>query len=82
MKQPDWTKPKHCMRHPRTTQERRVNGKRGVLRFDEYHVHIRGKRSMPNLPEAWDDVVINGYYSQHTSWKKLRRTQYRIVNCR
>lgn len=70
------------MRHPRTTQESRANGKRGVLKFDEYHVRIRGKRSTPNLPEAWDDIIKCGYYNKHTSWKKLRTTQYRVVNCR
>jgi len=56
----------HCMRRPRTTQERRENGKRSQF--------ARPKRSSCNLPNAWDDKNI---VSQR-SWKKRRRSQYRV----
>ena len=62
------------MRYPRTTQERRVNGKSNILEIDEYHIKIRAKRNFRNLPNSYDDLWI--YYEK--SWKKKRRTQYKV----
>jgi hypothetical protein len=57
--------PEFLMRNPRTTQEKRENGKRN--RWG------RPKRSARNLPDAWDDI--------HTripkTWKRKRKRQYR-----
>lgn len=44
------------LRSPRTTQERRINGKRSQIAVDGYEVKIRAKRSQASLPEAWDDI--------------------------
>ena len=54
-------------RHPRTTQERRFSQ-------DRFDLTIRGKRRSNNLPNAWDDIGIR----PERSWKKLRKTQYRV----
>lgn len=61
------------MRKPRTTQERRVNGKRCYLLIDDYKVNIRASRNMSNLVEAWDDIWNTG----QRSWKKHRKHQWR-----
>ena len=52
------------LRYPKTTQERRVNGKRGKWN--------RAKRNARNLPSAWDDLWVH----REKSWKKKRKTQY------
>ena len=63
-------------RRPRTTQERRANGKRNSIEFDDgYKVKIRASRNMSNLVEAWDD--INRSSSEDRSWKKFRKEQYK-----
>lgn len=62
-----------CARHMRTTQERRANGKRNFLYFDDYKVKVRSKRNAANLPEAWDDYWIH----VPKSWKNHRKTQYK-----
>jgi hypothetical protein len=53
------------LRHPKTTQERRANGKRSKW--------ARGRRSAANLPEAWDDINLS---RRGRGWKNKRRTQY------
>ena len=58
------------LRHPHTTQERRLSLRVG----EEYEVKVRGKRSFPNLPEAWDDIIR---YNQRC-WKSFRPTQYKV----
>lgn len=63
-------------RRPRTTQERRENGKRNVLYFDDYEVKIRASRNMSNLVEAWDDIGRSDM--SHRTWKRYRKTQYKI----
>lgn len=63
----------HGLRHMKTTQERRANGKRHFLEIDDYKIKIRPKRNATNLPEAWDDYWID----VPKSWKKHRRTQYK-----
>lgn len=66
-------------RRPRTTQERRANGKRNCIEFDDgYKVKIRASRNMSNLVEAWDDV--NRSSSEDRSWKKFRKEQYKPKN--
>lgn len=55
---------KYHVRRPKTTQERRENGKRSQF--------ARPKRSSCNLPNAWDDKEV---MSQRT-WKKRRKSQY------
>jgi hypothetical protein len=62
-------------RRPRTTQERRVNGKRNSIDFDGYKVKVRASRNMSNLVEAWDDVNRSSCYDR--SWKKFRKEQYK-----
>ena len=64
-----------CHRRPTTTQERRANGKRNYLCFDEYKVPLRASRNMSNLVEAWDDVTRSSIYDR--SWKKFRKTQWK-----
>lgn len=62
------------MRKPRTTQERRANGKRCYLLIDDYKVNIRASRNMSNLVEAWDDIWNTG----QRSWKKYRKHQWKV----
>lgn len=57
----------------RTTQERRANGRRCLLKIDEYVVKLRPSRNYSNLPNSWDD--INRCCMR--SWKKHRKTQYK-----
>lgn len=45
-------------RNPRTTQERRWNGKSN---------HIRAKRRMQNIPDAWEDIRRTDI--DHRCWK-------------
>lgn len=59
-----------CLRHPKTTQELRENTAPENKKF------IRGKRRKRNLPNAWDDIPINGI-GKKLGWKKLRKKQYK-----
>jgi hypothetical protein len=52
------------IRCPRTTQERRVNGKRSKWN--------RGRRSAANLPTSYDDLWVR----HERCWKSKRKTQY------
>ncbi len=69
-------------RDPRTQQERRINGSHEYRRVEievggEVHVvriRIRGKRSLGMLVQAWHDLPPG----RQRSWKKHRRTQYRV----
>lgn len=67
----------NCKRLPRTTQEIKASGHRSVLRFDDYVVRIRAKRSRPNLPTNRDDLWVWFAWARHDSWKMLRESQYR-----
>lgn len=60
-------------RCPRTTQERRKNGKRNFIIWDEYVVSIRPSRNQSNLVEAHDDI----WARSSRSWKKHRKDQYK-----
>lgn len=40
----------------------------------EYGLQIRGKKSLPNIPDSWDDYIRSSVYDRN--WKKFRRTQY------
>ena len=66
----------HCLRHMRTLQEAREND---FLDYDEemkeFGITVRGCRTRPNLPQAWDDVTRSDYYDR--SWKKSRRHKWR-----
>jgi hypothetical protein len=64
-----------CHRRPKTTQERRENGKRNFIIWDEYKVSIRASRNMSNLVESRDDVMIGTF--NHRCWKQFRKTQYK-----
>jgi len=66
----------HFLRRPKTTQERRANGKRTEQRDLEYK--IRAKRSGANLVDAWDDICT----SVSTGWKAQtkRKKQYKVIN--
>ena len=64
------------MRHPKTTQESRYNGKRcnnGVEEFEGFVVRVRAKRSEANLPDSYWDMWV--YHEK--GWKNYRRTQYK-----
>jgi len=61
----------------RTTQERRENGPRSVLRIDGVSLPSRPKRNESNLPHSYCDPRRGGYGVK--CWKKYRRTQYRPV---
>ena len=63
------------LRNPRTTQERRINGKRSQITVDGYEVKIRAKRSQASLPEAWDDIPRKDL--EHRTWKRHRKKQYK-----
>ena len=63
------------LRHPRTQQERRVNGKRNHITDDDCKVKTRPKRNQVHLPCLWDDVLNHSWYDR--SWKRYRKTQYK-----
>ena len=65
-------------RRPRTTQERRVNGKRDYLDYDEYRVHTRASRNFANLVESRDDVYRVAVRDR--SWKRYREHQWKPVD--
>jgi len=60
-------------RAPKTTQERRANGRR-CNNIDEYGVRLRGRRSQMTLPDTYDDMQRSDI--NFHSWKRHRRTQY------
>lgn len=64
-------------RRPKTTQERRANGKRNFIYWGEYKVSLRASRNTSNLVEAWDDV--NRSCINHDCWKQYRKTQYKVI---
>lgn len=63
------------LRHPRTTQERRANGRRGVIEIDEFLIRLRAKRNSYRLPQHWDDIIRGDI--EHRTWKRHRRQQYK-----
>ena len=64
------------LRRPRTTQERRANGKRSnFIDFDGYLVKTRPCRNMANLVCHWDDIIRRD--EDDRTWKRHRRTQYK-----
>jgi hypothetical protein len=79
-------KRRSCLRHPRTTQEMRANGRRGVLNLDEYRIYIRPSRTSKRLPNSyddlwirdasWEDYVFDGVIFHYVCWKTKRKTQY------
>jgi len=72
-------KSKHAvmLRYPRTTQERRANGKRQFLEVDGYRIRLRGKRSAANLPTSYDDIFAVEIWKRHRCWKRLRLNQWK-----
>ena len=62
-------------RHPKTTQERRINGKRNIINYDDYEVNVRPSRNFANLVEYRDDIPKTNHYDR--SWKRYRKTQYK-----
>lgn len=61
-------------RHPQTTQER-------AFAVDIDHApFVRGKRSLPNLPDYYDDIPI--YIHRKKSWKALtkRKRQWKPID--
>ena len=63
------------LRHMRTTQERRENGKRDFIVVEGYKVRIRAKRNQANLPCYWCDIFNRSW--EDRTWKRHRRTQYK-----
>ncbi|ELP6118906.1 TPA: hypothetical protein I7730_15740 [Vibrio vulnificus] len=59
----------NCFRHPKTTQELRMN-RAPVL--EEYEPTARGRRKV--LPTVYDDIWR--CYNQERNWKRYRKTQY------
>lgn len=67
------------LRHPHTTQERRVNGKRSnFIVVDGYEIKTRPSRNQINLPSAWDDLLNRSWDDR--CWKRYRKTQYKTRN--
>lgn len=67
-----------CLRNPRTTQERRANGKRSThIDVDGYKVKTRARRSQCNLPCTYCDIIRKDL--DHRTWKRHRRTQYKVI---
>lgn len=52
-----------CFRHVRTHNE--------LKSYEASDVRIRGKRSIPNLPTAWDDVYNSNMSIR--SWKRTKK---------
>jgi hypothetical protein len=53
---------------------RHINEKRSLYTAADYTVKVRGKRSLRNLPDDWDDKPR----CWMRSWKKHRKTQYKL----
>lgn len=53
-----------CVRHPRTTQERRVYYTHARI------VNIRAKRGLKNLPTSWDDI---NHGRRGRGWKRSKK---------
>lgn len=66
---------RNCRRSPHTHQEIKANGRRGMLKFDDYSVRIRCR----NLPDDRNDLWVSFAFTKHDSWKHIRRSQYRPV---
>ena len=63
-------------RHPKTTQEKRAYYKLEVEETDTgYPIHYRARRSPPNLPQAWWDILHSDWHDH--CWKNFRKTQYK-----
>ena len=52
-----------CFRHVRTYNE--------LKSYEASDVRIRGKRSIPNLPTAWDDIYNSNMSIR--SWKRTKK---------
>lgn len=59
---------KCCLRHPKTTQERRNYDKK----------YGRKKRAPHRLVSVWDDMPRKDI--EDRSWKRHRKTQYKLKN--
>lgn len=67
-----------CVRHPKTTQERRASQQRGnTLKIEDYKVETRACRNFRNLPNAYDDIFPP--WRKHVSWKKCRKQQWKLL---
>jgi len=53
-------------KRPKTTQERKY------ACSPEHKPYVRGKRRLPYLPEAWDDIYASNKYNKR-SWKKIKK---------
>lgn len=63
------------LRHIKTTQERRENGKRDVVLYDDIPIKIRAKRNAARLPDVRCDIQRSCFWDR--SWKGFRKTQYK-----
>lgn len=63
-------------RHPRSTQERRAVGRRGVIQHDEYRIFIRGKRRHSQLPDSYDDIIKSNFTNLKRSWKYKTKNRH------
>lgn len=58
---------KRYYRHPRTTSEKRSSYENKDL--------IRPARNAKNLPNSWDDIIVDRYKNSFC-WKNIRKTKY------
>lgn len=62
----------HWFRRPRTTQEKRWAH---AWEDEEFAPKVRGRRSLCNLPDAWDDFRRSDLESRN--WKRYRKYQWK-----
>jgi hypothetical protein len=63
-------------RHPKTQSQRKINGRRNFLIYDDYKIKSRSKRNLANLANSWDDISRRDVDDKN--WKRYRRFQYKI----
>ena len=66
----------NCLRHPRTTAERRANAGVAADGLD-CGWRVRPARRGHTLVSAWDDQCRST--CDVRSWKHYRRTQYKVI---
>lgn len=64
------------LRHPKTTQERRANGRRNWMWIEGFRIKLRPCRNMINLIDTYDDPLRGDW--NHRTWKRHRKTQYKL----
>ncbi len=65
-----------CLRHMRTTQERRKACAAEQMARAAEEPAPRARRTHRTLPQLWDDIFRKTW----RTWKKYRKTQYKPVS--